>query len=126
MAIISWNEIRARAAKFADGWKDRAPAAREEADAQTFENEFFHVFGVPRSKVAVFERKVTLRDGFDAEPDLFGEPAPAGTGYIDLFWPAHILAEMKTPGKDLQKAYEQAKRYANALSGKDLPRGILI
>jgi hypothetical protein len=126
MAIISWNEIRARAAKFADGWKDRAPAAREEADAQTFENEFFHVFGVPRSKVAVFERKVTLRDGFDAAPDLFGEPAPAGTGYIDLFWPAHILAEMKTPGKDLQKAYEQAKRYANALSGKDLPRGILI
>ncbi|WP_062428785.1 class I SAM-dependent DNA methyltransferase [Treponema endosymbiont of Eucomonympha sp.] len=126
MAIISWNEIRARAAKFADGWKDRAPAAREEADAQTFENEFFRVFGVPRSKVAVFERKVTLRDGFDAAPDLFGEPAPAGTGYIDLFWPAHILAEMKTPGKDLQKAYEQAKRYANALSGKDLPRGILI
>jgi hypothetical protein len=32
---------------------------------------------------------------------------------------------MKTPGKDLDKAYEQAKSYALALPQKDIPRGIL-
>jgi hypothetical protein len=40
---LSWNEIRARAAHFADEWKD---AHYEKGQAQTFYNEFFEVFGV--------------------------------------------------------------------------------
>ncbi|WP_255806435.1 DNA methyltransferase [Treponema putidum] len=47
-------------------------------------------------------------------------------GYIDLFWKGYILIEMKTPGKDRKKAFEQAKTYANALSNSDMPKGILI
>jgi len=30
-------------------------------------------------------------------------------GYINLFWKGHIIVEMKSPGKDLDKAYAQAK-----------------
>jgi hypothetical protein len=33
---------------------------------------------------------------------------------------------MKSPGKDLEKAYEQAKAYALALDKKDFPKAILI
>ncbi|MDR3302679.1 MAG: hypothetical protein LBT01_09180, partial [Spirochaetaceae bacterium] len=62
---LSWNEIRTRASAFVLEWKDKAPTAREEADAQTFENGFFHIFGVSRSKVAIFEQKVKMQDGAD-------------------------------------------------------------
>ena len=109
---ISWNEIRTRAAAFVNEWNDKAPTAREEADAQSFENDFFHIFGVERSRVAIFEQKVRLDD--DAR------------GYIDLFWKGHIIVEMKSPGKDMQKAYEQAKAYANALPPANMPLCILI
>ena len=109
---LSLNEIKLRAQAFVLNWKDKAATAREEADAQTFENEFFAIFGVPRSKIAVFEQKVKLQDG--------------SNGYIDLFWKGYILIEMKTPGKDRKKAFEQAKTYANALSNSDMPKGILI
>jgi len=88
---ISWNEIKTRAANFILEWKDKAPNAREEADAQTFENEFFHIFGVERSKVAIFEQRVKVSEEAD--------------GYIDLFWKGHIIIEMKSPGKDLERAF---------------------
>ena len=109
---LSWNEIKTRAAAFVNDWKDAAPTAREEADAQTFETGFFHIFGVERSQVAIFEQKVRLS----------GE----ANGYIDLFWKGHIMIEMKSPGKDMAKAYEQAKNYANALKAAELPQCILI
>ncbi|MDA3940652.1 MAG: N-6 DNA methylase, partial [Spirochaetia bacterium] len=111
--VLSWNEIKTRASAFIQEWKDIAPKAREEADAQTFENGFFQIFGVTRSQIAIFEQKVQLNDG--------------SNGYIDLFWKGHILIEMKSPGKSMEKAYEQAINYANALrSPSHLPKGILI
>lgn len=109
---LSLNEIKIRTQQFVLNWKDKAATAREEADAQTFENEFFAIFGVPRNKIAVFEHKVKLLDG--------------SNGYIDLFWKGYILIEMKSPGKDRKKAFEQAKAYANALQNADMPKGILI
>lgn len=109
---LSLNEIKIRTQQFVLNWKDKAATAREEADAQTFENEFFAIFGVPRNKIAVFEHKVKLLDG--------------SNGYIDLFWKGYILIEMKSPDKDRKKAFEQAKAYANALQNADMPKGILI
>jgi hypothetical protein len=125
MATLSWNEIKTRAAAFVSEWRDKAPVAREEADAQTFENGFFNIFNVSRAKVAIFEKKVKMTDGAGTA-DMFGDGDRAASGYIDLFWKGHILIEMKTPGKDMGKAYEQAKAYANALPPADLPKGILI
>ena len=110
--MLALNEIRRRACEFVLNWKEKVATAREEADAQTFETEFFNIFGVPRNKIAIFEHKVKLLDG--------------SSGYIDLFWKGYILIEMKSPGKDLQKAYTQAKRYAQALPDAELPKVILI
>ncbi|MDR2663782.1 MAG: hypothetical protein LBC31_12380 [Treponema sp.] len=76
-----------------------------------------------RKKAALFEQEVHFEDGQD---NLFDDPA-GGTrrGYIDLFWKGKIIIEMKTPGKDLDKAYEQAKAYALTLPQKEIPKGIL-
>jgi hypothetical protein len=113
---LGWNEIKIRAAEFVNEWRDRAPTAREEADAQTFETGFLGVFGVSRSQTAIFEHRVALR-----APSL-----QQTYGYIDLFWKGHILIEMKSPDKDMTAAFEQAKNYANALPPEDLPAAILI
>lgn len=45
---LSWNEIRARAARFADDWKR---AHYEKGESQTFYNEFFEAFGVTRGEL---------------------------------------------------------------------------
>ena len=47
---LSLNEIKIRTQQSVLNWKDKAATAREEADAQTFENEFFAIFGVPRNQ----------------------------------------------------------------------------
>ncbi|GHV07960.1 methylase [Spirochaetia bacterium] len=108
---LSWNEIRSRASAFILEWKD-SNTVREKAEAQTFETEFLKIFGIDRKKVALFEHEVHFEGGNDR-------------GYIDLFWPGHIIIEMKTPGKDLDKAFEQAKAYALTLPQKEIPKAIL-
>ena len=124
---LSWNEIRLQASNFAEEWKDRASTAKEEADAQDFQTDFLKVFGVTRRQVAHFEHRVDMSH----HTDIFGEKTKhsqnAGRrGYIDLFWKGRIMIEMKTPGKDRKKAYEQAKEYSEHLPPNDLPCGILI
>jgi type I restriction-modification system DNA methylase subunit len=119
---LSWNEIRLRAANFVDEWQDRAINAREEADAQDFQTDFLNVFGVSRRQVANFEHRVSI----GGQEDLFGDMTGGRRGYIDLFWKGRIIIEMKTPGKDMIKAYQQAKEYAVNLPPADLPEGILI
>ena len=52
---LSWNEIKIRAARFADEWKN---ARYERGESQTFYNEFFEIFGVTRRRVASFEEPV--------------------------------------------------------------------
>lgn len=55
--ILSWFEIQSRALKFTKKWID---AMDEFAEAQSFLNGFFNVFGVDRNRVATFETKVPL------------------------------------------------------------------
>ena len=52
---ISWNEIRHNAVAFSKEW---AGVAREDAEAKTFWDEFFKVFGIKRRTVASFEEPV--------------------------------------------------------------------
>ncbi len=52
---LAWNEIRQRSITFAREWRGET---RERAEAQTFWNEFFAVFGIPRRTVASFEEPV--------------------------------------------------------------------
>lgn len=109
MPNISWNEIRSRAMAFVNEWQDEAS---ERAEAQTFLNEFFHIFGRSRRRVAAFEKKVT-------------EGTRAG-GRIDLLWKGNVLVEMKSAGQDLERAYTQASDYFGGLRDKDLPRLIIV
>ncbi len=104
---LSWNEIRHRAIRFSREWTG---AKREQAEKQTFWNEFFNVFGVPRRAVASFEEPVK---------NLSGD-----YGYIDLFWPAKVLVEHKSRGKDLSKAESQAFRYIQDLAREGRTDGI--
>ncbi len=106
---LSWNEIKDRAARFAQEWEN---TTREEADAKPFLIDFFNVFGISRKKVATFEEKVKKLDG--------------GNGYIDLFWKGTLLVEMKSRGKNLDDAFQQAKDYLQKVKAHELPRYILV
>lgn len=106
---LSWNEIRVRAARFAETWKN---AHYERGESQTFYNEFFEVFGVTRRRVASFEEPVK-RLGHER-------------GFMDLFWKGMLLVEQKSAGRDLSKAKEQALNYFPGLKEHELPRYILV
>ena len=47
-------------------------------------------------------------------------------GYIDLLWKGVVLIEMKSRGKNLSKAYQQAIEYTQKLSHHELPKYILV
>ena len=113
MPGLSWNEIHQRAVLFARDWSS---AAREQADKQTFWNEFFLVFGIPRRTVASFEEPVRrLRGTY---------------GFIDLLWKGKLLVEHKTAGASLEAAETQAFEYVQDLQtvgrGDEIPRYILL
>ena len=52
---LSWNEIKSRAIKFSKEWEN---VSSEKAEAKTFWDEFFDVFGITRRRVASFEEPV--------------------------------------------------------------------
>jgi hypothetical protein len=106
---ISWNEIKDRALKFSHEWADEAS---EDAEAKSFWDDFFTVFGVSRRRVATFEQPVRKSDGHG--------------GFIDLLWKGILLVEHKSRGKDLDRAYQQAKDYFPGIKDRDLPRYILV
>jgi hypothetical protein len=91
---LSWNEIKDRALKFSHDWADESA---EDAEAKSFWDAFFTVFGVPRRRVATFEQPVKKSDGHG--------------GFIDLLWKGILLVEHKSRGKDLDSAFQQAKDY---------------
>jgi hypothetical protein len=106
---LSWNEIKDRALNFSKEWAD---TSNEEADAKPFLVEFFNVFGISSKRVSTFEHRVKKLDDKD--------------GYIDLLWKGTILIEMKSRGKNLDKAYQQAIDYTHGLKQHELPKYILV
>ncbi|GMO23635.1 MAG: N-6 DNA methylase [Termitinemataceae bacterium] len=119
---LAWNEIRIRAAEFAERWGNDH-SVKERAEAQTFQNEFMRVFGLDRKKVALFEKEVFYGDG---QGTLFGDGGKGSGGRMDMFWPGVLLSEMKRPGEDLEEAFIQARKYALSLPPRLVPKGILI
>ena len=106
---LSWNEIKERAIAFSKKWEDTTD---ENADAKPFLVDFFNIFGVSDRRVNSFEHRVTKRNGRN--------------GYIDMLWKGNILIEMKSRGKDLDRAYQQATDYFDGLKEYDLPKYILV
>ena len=106
---LSWNEIKDRAICFSKEWETETS---EDAEAKSFWDDFFSVFGISRRRVATFETRVTKGDRKD--------------GYIDLLWKGHLLVEHKSGGKDLDRAYRQAIDYFPGLQEHELPKYILV
>ncbi|MBA3484135.1 MAG: class I SAM-dependent DNA methyltransferase, partial [Pirellulales bacterium] len=110
---LSWNEIRSRALAFSKEW---AGEVREHAEAKTFWDQFFNVFGLSRRLVASFEEPVRGLSG--------------SYGFIDLFWKGTLLAEHKSRGKDLSKAHAQAIDYIQSLAREgrsdELPHYVIV
>ena len=106
---LSWNEIKKRALEFSEEYKD---ATKENAETQSFYNDFFNVFGISRRRVASFEEPVKK----------IGDKK----GRVDLFWKGMLLIEQKSSGKDLSKAKEQALSYFPNLKEYELPKYVLV
>ncbi|MGO4881385.1 MAG: type IIL restriction-modification enzyme MmeI [Bryobacteraceae bacterium] len=106
---LSWNEIRARAACFAEDWKT---ARYENGESQTLHNEFFGVFGIMRRRVARFEEPVKR----------LGDER----GFIELFWKRVLPVEQKSAGWDLIRAKLQALDHFPSLKENGLPRYIVV
>lgn len=106
---LSWNEIKTRALAFSNEW---ANEASEHAEAKSFWDGFFDVFGISRRRVASFEQPVKK----------LGDKQ----GFIDLFWKGVLLVEHKSRGRDLSKAHSQALDYFPGLKEHELPRYVLV
>ena len=110
---LSWNEIRNRAVAFSNEW---AGESREQAEAKTFWDQFFHVFGLKRRNLASFEEPVKNLGG--------------NYSFIDLFWKGQMLAEHKSLGKDLGKAHAQAMDYIQSLQREgrqdEVPQYVIV
>ena len=106
---LSWNEIQKRALEFSKNWENET---NENAEAKSFWDGFFNVFGISRKRVASFEEPVKK----------LGDKR----GFIDLFWKGKLIVEHKSKGKDLDKAYQQAIDYFPGIKEEELPRYILV
>lgn len=108
-ARLHHNEIRNRSHAFVQKWREES---REEAEAKSFWDAFFSVFGIERKDVAVFEWSVAKLD--------------TRQGFIDLFWKGVLLVEHKSRGKSLNKAESQAFEYYLGLPEKEKPNYVLL
>ena len=79
---------------FTREWSDECS---EDAEAKSFWDAFFHVFGINRRRVASFEVPLNKADGRG--------------GFIDLLWKGMLLVEHKSRGRNLDRAFRQAFDY---------------
>lgn len=108
MPTLSWAEIRNNALAFEKKWIGET---NEHAEAKSFWDDFFKVFGISRRRIASFEQGVKIE---------------GNTKFIDLLWKGTLLIEHKSKGKNLDTAREQAMNYFNGLSEDELPRYVLV
>lgn len=106
---LSWNEIRDRSIAFSRSWAD---VESERAEAQSFWNEFFEVFGIPRRRVASFEEPVKK----------LGDKR----GRIDAYWKGMLVVEHKSRGESLDRAFQQALDYFPGIPDRDLHKYVIV
>lgn len=113
MAIIT-REMKEKAEAFIINWKG---TTAERAEAQTFTNEFFEIFGLYRKDYAQFEKPIQKKD-------------ETGTGFADLFWSGKLIIESKSAHLDSDKHWEktllQAEEYIENLFPHQKPKFIML
>ncbi len=107
--MITIETLRNNAAKFAKEFTD---STYEMGDAQDFMRGLCAIFGLNHRRFVSFEKRVKKLGNKQ--------------GRIDGFIPSLLLIEMKSAGKDLDKAYQQATDYFHHLKDEELPRCVLI
>ena len=105
--VLGINEIKNRAKRFAEDYKN---SGSERSEAQSFLRDFFDVFGITNRRVNTFRYEVADGHG----------------GFIDCLWKNTILIEMKSRGRSLDKAFNQASDYFNNINEDEEPRYILV
>lgn len=113
MAIIS-RDMRENAEAFIIRWRG---TTTERAEAQTFTNEFFQIFGLDRKNLAQFEKPIQKKD-------------ETGTGFADLFWSGKLIIESKSAHLDRPKHWDktliQAAEYIEDLLPHQRPQYIML
>ena len=110
-ATLSINAIRERCVKFAYDWSDCV--GDEKQDGHEFMRELMKCFGITKRKAISYERRSN-------------RASTGRQGYIDALIPGKALIEMKSAGKDLNKAEEQALDYIHDLADVETPRLLII
>lgn len=104
------NEIRARAAQFTRDWQDEPGDERQQA--QSFVRDLLGVYGITQTRAAFYEKRVK-------------RSSTGSRGYIDALIPGLALIEMKSAGKDLVAAEQQALDYIDDLPDPEVPRWVI-
>ncbi len=108
------TKMRESAERFTIWWRGTTD---ERAEAQTFINEFFEIFGLHRKDFAQFEKPIKKK-------------TEAGTGFADLFWSGKLIIEAKSSSKDTEKDWaatlKQAVEYIENLLPYQKPQYILL
>ena len=110
-ASLSLNAIRSKCVKFAHEWSDCA--GDEKQDGHEFMRELMQCFGITKRKAISYETR-SIRASTGRQ------------GYIDALIPGKALIEMKSAGKDLDKAEEQALDYIHNLADIETPQLLII
>ncbi|MDA1634005.1 N-6 DNA methylase [Bacillus cereus] len=92
--------------------KEHENDSDEKQQAQMWVRDFLETFGVPYQKIKL---------GFEWRVNIDGN-----TKFVDHLLNGTLLIEMKSRGKDLDKAKSQAYRYVMNLSNEDLPRYVML
>lgn len=104
------NEIRTRAARFTREWQEEPGDERQQA--QSFLRDLLGVYGITQTRAAFYEKRVK-------------RSSTGSRGYIDALIPGVALIEMKSAGKDLIAAEQQALDYIDDLPDPEVPRWVL-
>lgn len=104
------NEIRTRAAQFIRDWQNEPGDERQQA--QSFVRDLLGVYGITQTRAAFYEKRVK-------------RSSTGSRGYIDALIPGLALIEMKSSGKDLAAAEQQALDYIDDLPDPEMPRWVL-
>lgn len=107
---LSLNEIRSRCAEFVVQWRESAGDERQ--DGQSFVRDLLSAFGITETRAALYERRAN-------------RSSTGRQGYIDALVPGLLIVEMKSMGKSLGIAEQQALDYMNDLSDAEQPRFVL-
>lgn len=107
---LALTQIRKNAATFTRDWKDAPGDERQEA--QSFVRDLLKVYGITATKAAFYEKRVK-------------RSSTGRQGFIDALIPGLALIEMKSAGKDLVVAEEQALDYIANLTDAEAPRFVI-